>query len=126
MARFLFAVFLFLPVQAAAASPEPLNLFRSGLKMFAAMAVVLGIMLLFHVMSKKGFKLLEARQGGKIRILESRPVGGRKALCLVEVDGERLLLGIGTDRVEKLHHFSDLKKTASFEKELASAAEERS
>lgn len=123
MARFFFVIFMIMPADVAAAAAEPLNLFRSGIKLFAAMAVVIGIMLLLHVMSKKGFKLFEGRQGGRIRVVESRPVGGRKALCLVEVDGERLLLGIGSDRVEMLHHFRDSANTGCFEDELISRVE---
>jgi len=126
MARSLFIIFIFLPAQVFAAAPDSLNLFRSGIKLFAAMAVVIGIMLLFHVMSKKGFKLLESRQGGRIKVMESRPMGGRKALCLVEVDGERLLIGIGSDRVEMLHHFRQSDPSASFENQLVSAAGEKS
>jgi len=33
-------------------------------------------------------------------------VGGRKSLCLVEVEGEKFLLGLGNDRVNCLHHFT--------------------
>ena len=120
MARFLFFLALSLPVEVLAASAEPLNLFRSGIKLFVAMAIVIGIMLLVHAMSRKGFKLLEKRQGGWIRVMESRPMGGRKALCLVEVDGERMLLGLGSDRVDLLHHFQQPGRPDGFEEELRS------
>jgi len=127
MARLLFFILLIVPANLFAAETAPLNLFRSGLKLAVAMAIVIGIMLLFHALSRKGFRLLEKRQGGRIRVMESRPMGGRKALCLVEVDGQRLLLGLGNDRVELLHHFdAEANPATQFEKHLRSHTEVQS
>ncbi|MBA2881311.1 flagellar protein FliO/FliZ [Desulfosalsimonas propionicica] len=127
MARLLFFFLLIVPADLCAAETEPLSLFRSGIKLAVAMAIVIGIMLLFHALSRKGFRLLEKRQGGRIRVMESRPMGGRKALCLVEVDGQRLLLGLGNDRMELLHHFdAAANTTGQFEKHLRSHDEVQS
>jgi flagellar protein FliO/FliZ len=123
MARLFFIALLLSPAPLWAAEPEPINLFHSGLKVFLGLAVVVGIMLLFHVVNRKGFKFLESRQASRIRIVETRPVGGRKSLCLVEVEGERLLLGLGSDRVDCLHHFDGAKAGGRFEKELEAQVE---
>lgn len=121
MARFLFIVFLLLPAELYAAQPDQVDLFSSGLKLFVGMAVVIGLMLIFHVLNRKGFKFLESRHAGKIRIVETRQLGGRKALCLVEVEGKRLLLGLGSDRVDLLHSSS----AGSFEDELRASEEDK-
>jgi flagellar biogenesis protein FliO len=40
-----------------------------------------------------------ARAGDAIRLVTSRYLGGKRFLTLVEVDGERLLLGLAGDRI---------------------------
>ncbi|MGM0453289.1 MAG: FliO/MopB family protein [Thermodesulfobacteriota bacterium] len=101
------------------ASPgEPVNMFAAGMKLLVGLAFVIGLMLLFHVLNRKGFLFLQGRSGGRIQIVETRPVGGRKSLCLVEVRGEQILLGIGNDRIDCLHHFGP-----RFEEELQAQVE---
>ena len=106
MRALLFAVMILMPSPVWAMSAEPVNMFAAGMKLVVGMAIVIGLMLLFHVLNRKGFRFLEGRSAGRIRILETRPVGGRKSLCLVEVGGEQILLGIGNDRIDCLHHFA--------------------
>ncbi|MCF8024799.1 MAG: flagellar biosynthetic protein FliO [Desulfobacteraceae bacterium] len=123
MARALFIFFMLLPSRLWAASPEPVDFFSSGVKLFVGMAVVIGIMLLIHVLNRKGFKFLESRQSRRIKIVETRPMGGRKSLCLVEIEGERLLLGVGNDRVNMLYHFNGTPDAGCFEDELQARVE---
>lgn len=124
MARIMIIAFMLLPARIWAASSEPVDFFSSGLKLFVGMAVVIGIMLLIHVMNRKGFKFLESRQSRRIKILENRPMGGRKSVCLLEIEGERFLLGVGNDRVDMLHRFDGPPGAGLFENELqASTAE---
>lgn len=120
MSRLLFLLLLIIPQTVWAAQPEAPDLFSSGIKLFAAMAVVIGLMLLLHVLNKKGFRFLERRHAGSIKIIETRPLGGRRSLCLVEVEGRRLLLGLGGDRVNVLERFGSL----DFEKELQASVGE--
>lgn len=124
MTRYLLPAFLMLaPRLVLAAGREPVDLFSSGLKLLVGMAVVVGLMLLFHVFSRKGFRFLESRHSGRIRIMETRPMGGRKSICLVEVEGEKLLLGLGSDRVDCLHHFGAEKGGSRFEEALNKSLE---
>lgn len=125
MARILLVVLLLCPGLSWAGPPEPVNFFQSGIKLFIGMAIVVGVMLLFHVLNRKGFRFLENRHGGRIRIVETRAVGGRKSLCLVEVEGVRLLLGLGNDRVDCLHHFTPASGETRFERQLREEAEEQ-
>jgi flagellar biogenesis protein FliO len=51
-----------------------------------------------------GLAILRARQGRAagseaIRVVTSRYLGGKRFLTIVEVEGERLLLGLAGDRV---------------------------
>ncbi len=41
----------------------------------------------------------QAEQGDAIRLVTSRYLGGKRFLTIVEVDGERLLLGLAGDSV---------------------------
>ena len=89
------------PVWAADAIAEP-SLLGSALKMVAALAVIIGILLLFYAASKKGYAFLPQKKGGLIKVIETRPLGGRKFLCIVKVRDEELLLGLSNDRIECL------------------------
>ncbi len=46
--------------------------------------------------------MLPQKKGGLIKVLETRPLGGRKFLCVVKVRNEELLLGLSNDRIECL------------------------
>lgn len=123
MQRFLFLPVLLIPQPLHAAGAGSADFFLSGVKLFAVTVAVVGIMLLLHYLNRKGMRLFEGRRSGGITIVETRPVGGRKSLCLVEVRGESILLGIGNDRIDLLHHFDKGKARAGipegrFESEL--------
>lgn len=125
MMRTLF-VFLLLAGSAYAADPIPVpepSLLGSSLKMVAALAVIVGILLLIYAASRKGFNLMPQKKGGLIKILETRPLGGRKFLCVVKVRGEELLLGLSNDRIECL---SKLSPGEDFAENLQQAEEVRS
>jgi len=94
-------IFIAQPVFAADTMTEP-SLLGSSLKMAAALAVVIGILLLFYAASRKGFGVLPQKKNGLIQVLETRPLGGRKFLCVVKVRGEEMLLGLSNDRIEYL------------------------
>ncbi|OGQ94853.1 MAG: hypothetical protein A2521_11230 [Deltaproteobacteria bacterium RIFOXYD12_FULL_57_12] len=64
------------------------------------MGIVLGIILVFYYLSRKGLNLLPAGKAGAIKVVEMRYLMPKKALCLVNVRGRELLLGIGTERIE--------------------------
>jgi len=101
--RLLVCLFVFIaqPVFAADTIAEP-SLLGSSLKMVAALAVVIGILLLLYAASRKGLSVLPQKKNGLIQVLETRPLGGRKFLCVVKVRGEEMLLGMSNDRIEYL------------------------
>ena len=108
-------------LQAAEAAEEP-SLLGPMLKMVAALAVIIGLMLLFYAASRKGFGFLPKQSEGSIRVLETRSLGGRKFLSLVSVRGEELLLGISNERIECL---AKLPARSEFSTALQQVTEER-
>jgi flagellar protein FliO/FliZ len=107
----------------AAEMVEGPSLLGSALKMVAALAVIIGLLLLFYALSRKGFGIFPKQKGGLIRVLETRPLGGRKFLCVVRVRGEELLLGLSNDRIECL---SKLQPGDDFATALGQVEEDRS
>ena len=90
------------------------SLLTPALKMLAALAIIIGLLLLIYAASKKGFGILPKQKDGAIKILETKPLGGKKFLCLVSVRGEDLLLGMSHDKIEclsKLPPRSDFSST---------------
>jgi len=64
--------------------------------------VVLGIILVLYGIVKKRFSLLATSPAQNIKILEMKPMMGKKALCLVEVKGQEYLLGISGDKINHI------------------------
>ena len=122
--RLLILPFLFFApsVFAAETIAEP-SLLGSSLKMVAALGVVIGLLLLIYAASRKGFGVLPQKKNGLIQVLETRPLGGRKFLCVVKVRGEEMLLGLSNDRIECL---SKLSSSDKFAETLQQVEEERS
>lgn len=105
---------LLVPVTALAetAAKEP-SLFTTSLKMLAALGVVVGLLLLFYAASRRGFGFLPQKKSEIIQIIETRPLGGRKFLCVVKVRDEEILLGMTHDRIENLGRLEPAKKAFS-------------
>jgi flagellar protein FliO/FliZ len=70
------------------------SLLSSSIQMLASLAVVIGIILVFHHLSKRWTKstIMGKSLARHIRIVESRFLAPKKTLVLVEVAGEYLLL----------------------------------
>ena len=74
--------------------------------------VVLGIILVLYGIVRKRFSLLANPSGTKIKILEVKPMMGKKALCLVEVRGQEYLLGISGESINHIATLSPPAKTS--------------
>ncbi|SHJ80979.1 Flagellar biosynthesis protein, FliO [Malonomonas rubra DSM 5091] len=90
----------------AAENGNEVDLLTPALKMVGALGVIIGLLLLIYAASRKGFGFLPKQREGSIKILETKPLGGKKFLCLVSVRGEEMLLGMSNDRIECLNKFS--------------------
>jgi flagellar protein FliO/FliZ len=91
----------------------------AGLKLMAALGVVLGGLLLVYALGRKKMRFFSPARAGAIKVLETRYLGPKKALCVVEVRGEEFLLAMGHERIELISRL-DPKKAPSFEETLQS------
>ena len=94
------AILLLLPTVAQAAQSAAGDPLGGGLRMLGALGMILGLILLLYAGSRRGLRWLPKARSGAIRIVEVRQLGPKKSLCLVQVRGRELLLGIGAERVE--------------------------
>jgi flagellar protein FliO/FliZ len=85
----------------AAVSPGAPGLWQ----MAASLALVLGLILVSVPILRRllGARLGLGQAGARLRLTQTLPLGGRRFLSLVEVDGQELLLGISSERIELLH-----------------------
>jgi flagellar protein FliO/FliZ len=121
------AILLLIPALAdAAPSPEIASpgLLGSSLRLLAGLLLVVGFLLLLYALSKRGLNWLPKTRGGLIQIREMRPLGPKKSLCLVEVRGRELLLGIGGDRIELLGDLGEAPR-GEFETHLQAGMKEQ-
>jgi len=91
------ALLLLLPVTASAAenSGQQFSFLASLLQMIAALALVIGLILIIWHFSGKLLRGIPAGQhllSKHIRLVETRYLGPKKSLLLVEIGGEYLLL----------------------------------
>ena len=86
---------------AEAAPAEPLSSARI-LEVFAGLAVVVALVFGLAILLRR-VNMIRPAGAGRLRILESVPLGTREKLVLVEVDGQALLLGLAPGRIQALH-----------------------
>ena len=95
---------------------------ESYMRMIWGLLIVLGIIFVLYGLVKKRFSLHSNPLNKEIKVLEIKPLMGKKAICLVEVKGQEYLLGVGTDRIT---HLATLQQRAdlSFADTLANTGE---
>lgn len=92
------------------------------MRMIWGLLIVLGIIFVLYGLTKKRFSLLGTSSKQEIRVVEMKPLMGKKALCLVEVRGQEYLLGIGGDTVTHIATLSG-KRDQNFAETLAQSGE---
>lgn len=106
--------------QGAAGSPGA-TLFRA----LAGLLLVLGLVLMLYALSRRGLGLMPGQRNGRIKILETRSLGPKKGLYLIEVAGQEMLIGVGSERVELLAHLGAA-QAGAFDRTLGTELEKRS
>jgi flagellar protein FliO/FliZ len=111
----LVALLLCLPSTACAesATGQEFSFLSSFLQMIAALAVVIGLILItWHFFNKFTRSATAGRFAAKhIRLVESRYIAPKKSLMLVEVGGEYLLLSCTADRltlIKQINMFEEI------------------
>jgi flagellar biogenesis protein FliO len=95
------------------------DLTMATLKMVLSLAVVLGLVWGLSRLAKN--KLPTVNGGGKtglIKVLESRCLGLKKSVTLVQVPGSVLVLGVSSDRVSLLSKIEEPAVISSVEADL--------
>jgi flagellar biogenesis protein FliO len=80
------------------------SLFFSIGKMVLALSITLAVLLLIFYLAKRlrlpGITPMV--HGSPINILSTKYLGGKKSIWIVEIDGERLVLGLSSERISFL------------------------
>lgn len=108
-ARTRLLVALLVPVGAQAAAPTPAPLLPMGLGELGQVAGSLVLVLLLIgglAWGAQRLRLTKGSAGRHLRVVDALSLGTRERLLLVEVDGERLLLGVAGGQLRRLHVLS--------------------
>jgi flagellar protein FliO/FliZ len=101
------------------ASPDMLT---TVLKMCAALGVVLGALFVVYYFTRRLSKSdRSASQEKLVRVLTNKFIGVKKNICVVEIPGSILILGVTNDRITLLSEIDD---EATLEKIRCSQAAE--
>lgn len=94
-------IFLLFPasVQSAPGAGDEISDF---FRVIWGLLVVIGVILIIYGLMRKKFSLLTTTPEKEIKVLEIKPLMGKKALCLVEVRGKEFLLGLSGDNISHL------------------------
>ncbi|HMM77664.1 MAG TPA: flagellar biosynthetic protein FliO [Gammaproteobacteria bacterium] len=95
-----------LPTAALAAVPSAAPAASVGLAQFAQVfgALVLILGLIFGLaLAAQRLRLGRGASGRHLRVVDALALGTRERLLLVDVAGERVLLGVAAGRIERLH-----------------------
>ena len=99
------------------------DLLSNSFRVIWGLLIVLGIILILYGLLRKRFSILSPTTDKEIQILEIKPLMGKKALCLVEVKGQELLLGISESNISMLTDLT-AKKEQKFAEILENEAKE--
>ena len=107
------------------------DLISTSIRMLAVLAILLGGLLILLYFTKRKFVSQGGGSKGKlIKVLGNTHIGVKKQICLVEIPGAVLVLGLSSDNIsllakiddkeslESLRTFDGVKKTSSFADQL--------
>ncbi len=106
---------------ASYATTDVLTAARIGQTLAALTAIVAVIFGLAYLIRRvPGFT---ARTGNALKIADALSVGTRERILLIEIDGERLLVGVTPGRIQPLHILSNkIREANTFEAALLQAS----
>jgi flagellar protein FliO/FliZ len=107
------------PGLCAAGSSAPVGA-GQALQVILGLFLVLG-MILAAAWAARRLQAIRPQGSGHIRIIEGMAVGTRDKLLLIEVDGQRVLLGMSPGRIATLHSF-EVASAPQFEDALRAAS----
>lgn len=114
---------LAIPAGEAEAATSSLIELESYVRVFWGLGIVLAIILILYAILRKRFSLFANHPQKHITIVEIKPLGGRKSLCLVRVKDQEFLLGLSGDSISHLATLSG-SSNSSFAATLDAAGKE--
>ncbi|MBW1980212.1 MAG: flagellar biosynthetic protein FliO [Deltaproteobacteria bacterium] len=85
----------------------PQNILWSSIRMAGGLALVLGLLIVtLYFLKRWWVKLARGSSKSHIQVIDMRLVAPKKSIALVEVAGERFLLGVGTESINFLSRIS--------------------
>ena len=100
------------------------SFFSAGIRMFWGLFVVLGILLVIYGLMRKKLSHIKNNDNSAIKIKEIRHIMPKKSICLVEVNDQEFLLGLGTESITFLSAVPS-KDSECFEGTLASIEQKK-
>lgn len=98
------------------------DILASSFRVVWGLLIVLGIILLLYGLLRKRFSLFASMPDKEIKVVEIKPLMGKKAICLVEVRGTEYLLGISESQISNIATLPP-KKGSSFSETLKAESE---
>ena len=92
----------------------PIPMVTESVKVMGALVIVLGIFFLGTHLFRKYSNNFSA-SGQTVKVLSGTSVGSKEKILLVEVDEQRLLLGVTTNQISLLQNLSSSGSAASTE-----------
>ncbi|BHH83381.1 flagellar biosynthetic protein FliO [Desulforhopalus sp. 52FAK] len=94
-------------ILAETTAPQPIavagnDMLANSFRVVWGLLIVLGIILILYGLLRKRFSLLSSLPDKEIKIVEIKPLMGKKALCLVEVRGKEYLLGLTDSHISNI------------------------
>lgn len=81
---------------------EPVNSGSGALQVLLSLVLVVGAILLLGWLARR-LRVLPRGRRGALRVVDEVALGSKERAVIVEVDGARLVLGVGDGRVVMLH-----------------------
>lgn len=87
---------------AAAAAPGVPSIGGGAMQVLLSLAIVLGAILLLGWLARR-LRVMPRGRSGALRVVDEVALGAKERAVILEVDGARLVLGVGEGRVALLH-----------------------
>ena len=78
------------------------DILASSFRVVWGLLIVLGVILLLYGLLRKRFSLFASMPDKEIKVIEIKPLMGKKAICLIEVRGTEYLLGISESQISNI------------------------
>ena len=85
-----------------ASARDPISSGSVALQVLLSLALVVGAILLIGWLARR-LRVMPSGRGGALRVVDEVALGSKERAVIVEVDGARLVLGVGDGRVVMLH-----------------------